>query len=305
MHLSIYLPLLLSTAFGQLAPTLARRLPPAAGTWLLSAGGLLTAAASTASLALLAFTLVGQSPRLADRAHWSDATLRHDNPVPTALAITALIALTAIAARVVITGARRARTLHSTYRLAAALHTPAGDLAVLDDPEPQAYAVPGRPGRIVVSTGLLRRLGADQRRALLVHERTHLSGRHHWHATAALVAAAANPLLHRLPTAVGLACERWADERAAAACQRTTVADALLRAATTALPTSTAALAAAATDLASRIGALRAPAPRMRWGRIALLVGLLVATAATLAEATHDTERLFELAQATYRAGHR
>ena len=71
------------------------------------------------------------------------------------------------------------------------------------------------------------------------------------------------------------------------------------------MPASAAVLAAAATDIATRIGALRAPAVRPTWWRIALLIGLLAATAATLAEAMHDTERLFELAQATYRGGRR
>ncbi len=67
------------------------------------------------------------------------------------------------------------------------------------------------------------------------------------------------------------------------------------------MPPSAAVLAAAVTDLADRIYALRAP-PRLTWWRLALLIGLLAATAATLTEALHDTERLFELAQATYRA---
>jgi Zn-dependent protease with chaperone function len=305
MHLSVYLPLLLTATFGQMAPTLARRLPPVAGTWLLSTGGLLAAAGSAAALALLGFTLVGQTPLLAARGHWSDQTLRHHDPIPAPVAATALAVLVVLAVRFSLAGARRVTALREAHRLAAALPAPAGDLAVLDDPDPQAYAVPGHPGRIVVSTGLLRRLDATQRRALLAHERAHLAGRHHLHHTAAHLAAA-NPLLHRLPAAVTLSCERWADETAAATCRRDTVADALTRAATSRpMPASAVVLAAAVTDLADRIGALRTPAVRLTWWRIALLIGLLAATAATLAEAMHDTERLFELAQATYRGGQR
>ena len=130
----------------------------------------------------------------------------------------------------------------------------------------------GRPGRIVVSTGLLRRPDASERRALLAHERAHLAGGHDVHNTAAHLAAAASPLLGRLAAAVALACERRADETAAA-CRRSTIAEAL--------------------------------APRLRWWRVALLIRLLAATAATLAEAMHDTERLFELAQVTYGGGQR
>ena len=131
----------------------------------------------------------------------------------------------------------------------------------------------GRPGRIVVSTGLLRRPDASERRALLAHERAHLAGGHDVHNTAAHLAAAASPLLGRLAAAVALACERRADETAAATCRRSTIAEAL--------------------------------APRLRWWRVALLIRLLAATAATLAEAMHDTERLFELAQVTYGGGQR
>lgn len=45
---------------------------------------------------------------------------------------------------------------------------------VLDDPVPDAYALDGLLGRIVVSTAMLRALVADERRALLAHESAHL-----------------------------------------------------------------------------------------------------------------------------------
>jgi hypothetical protein len=92
-----------------------------------------------------------------------------------------------------------------------------------------------------------------------------------------------------------------------AACRRDTVANALTRAATGTHNRSAPALvlAAAAADITRRVGALRRPAPRLiRW-RVALLLGLLAATALAVAEAAHDTERLFEFAQTAYRLGHR
>ena len=306
MHLSVYLPLLFSAVFGFTAPVLARRLPPAAGTWLLSVGGLLAAAGSAASLALLGLTLVGQIPLLAARGHWSDSTLRHADPVAAPIAAAATVVLLLLAVRFVAAGLRRLTALRDAYRLAAALLPSSAELAVIDHPGQQAYAVPGRPGRIVVSTGLLRGLNAGERRAVLAHERAHLNHRHHLHHTIAHLAAAANPLLHRLPAAVALATERWADENAAATCRRETVADALTHAATGGglLSAPAVVLAAGATGVAARITALNAPAPRMTVWRVALLVGLLVATAAALLEAAHDTERLFELAQSAYRTGY-
>jgi Zn-dependent protease with chaperone function len=306
MHLSVYLPLLFSAVFGFAAPVLARRLPPAAGTWLLSVGGLLAAAGSAASLALLGFTLVGQVPLLAAHGHWSDTTLRHADPVAVPIAATATAVLLLLTLRFVAAGRRRLTGLRDAFRLAAALPASGGELAVIDHPGQQAYAVPGRPGRIVVSTGLLRVLNAGERRAVLAHERAHLAHRHHLHHAVAHLAAAANPLLRRLRDAVALSTERWADEDAAATCRRDTVADALSHAARGGgiLSAPAVVLAAAATGVAARITALQAPPPRLTVWRVALLVGLLVATAAAVVEAAHDTERLFELAQYAYRTGH-
>ncbi len=308
MHLSVYLPVLFSGLFGVVAPVLARRLPPAVGTWLLSVGGMLAAAGSAASLALLGFTLVGQSPLLAARGHWSDTALRHADPVAAPVAVVALIVLAVLTVRFAAAGVRRLTALRDAYRLAASLPASGGELAVIEHPGPRAHAVPGRPGRIVVSTGLLRGLDAGQRRAVLAHERAHLTHRHHLHHTVAHLAAAANPLLRGLPSAVALSTERWADESAAVTCRRDTVAAALTHAAlggARLLAVPSVVLAAAATEIATRVQALRAPAPRLTLWRVALLVALLLATAATVLEAARETERLFELAQYAYRTAHR
>ncbi len=308
MHLSVYLPVLFSGLFGVVAPVLARRLPPAVGTWLLSVGGMLAAAGSAASLALLGFTLVGQSPLLAARGHWSDTALRHADPVAAPVAVVALIVLAVLTVRFAAAGVRRLTALRDAYRLAASLPASCGELAVIEHPGPRAHAVPGRPGRIVVSTGLLRGLDAGQRRAVLAHERAHLTHRHHLHHTVAHLAAAANPLLRGLPTAVALSTERWADESAAVTCRRDTVAAALTHAAlggARLLGVPSVVLAAAATEIVARVQALRAPAPRLTLWRVALLVALLLATAATVLEAARETERLFELAQYAYRTAHR
>jgi len=303
MHFAVYLPFVFSGLFGASAPLLARRLPPEIATWLLGGGALLAAAGSWAALALLGFTFVGQNQVLADQGHWSDSALRQADPVATPVAVLALVVLAVLLARVVVAVARRVSALHDAYRLAATL-TAAGELVVIDDPDLHAFAVPGRPGRIVVSRALLQSLDAGQRRAVLAHERTHLIHHHHWHHTLARLAAAANPLLARVPAAVALSTERWADEFAAAASTRDVVAEALVHAAKrtgTIMRAPTVVLAAATTELANRVEALRRPAPRMTLWRVALLVGLVAATAATVLEAAHDTERMLDLAQAAYR----
>ncbi len=299
---SVYLPLLLSAVFGVVAPVLARRSPPRVSTWLLSAGGLLAAVGSSASLALLAFPFVAQAPVLAARGRWSDSVLRHQDPVAAPVAVVATFAVVLLAARFLTSAARRMSAVRDAYRLASSLPEAGAELAVLDIVEAQAFAVPGRPGRIVVSTGLLRSLDSAQRRALLAHERAHLNHRHHIHQSVANLAASANPLLRRLPAAVELSCERWADEDAASVCRRDIVADTLTRAATgNRFARSGVVLAAAVADVAARVDALRGPAPRLAVWRVAVLIGLLAAITAAVAEAMHDTERLFELAQSAYR----
>lgn len=303
----VYLPLLFAALFGQLAPTLARRMPPRVATWLLSVGGLVAAAGSSASLALLAFAFVAQSPILTARGHWSDAVLRHRDPLSVPVGAVASAAVIVLACLVVRTALRRCAAVLDAHRLARALPHAGTELVVLHTSQPHAFAVPGRPGRIVVSSGLLRALDASQRRALLAHERAHLDHHHHVHHTLAHLAAAMNPMLARLPGAVDRSCERWADEDAAAITPRSTVADALARAAVRARRAGDPAvlLAAAQTAVAERIGALHAPAPRLALWRVTVLSGLLIATAAAVAVAMHDTERLFELAQSAYRTGHR
>jgi Zn-dependent protease with chaperone function len=112
------------------------------------------------------------------------------------------------------TGHRLLRALRAAHRQAALL--PAGTSpAVLPDPRVQAFALPGRPGRVVLTQGLVEALADDQARAVLAHEHAHLTGRHHRLLAWTRVAAAAQPLLGALPAAVAHDVERWADECAA------------------------------------------------------------------------------------------
>ncbi len=70
-----------------------------------------------------------------------------------------------------------------------------GQLVVVDDTVPDAYALPGLPGRVVVSTGMLDALNDADRKAMLAHERAHLACHHYAFVAAAHLAAACNPLL--------------------------------------------------------------------------------------------------------------
>ena len=89
-------------------------------------------------------------------------------------------------------------------------------MVVTDDEAADAYTLPGWPCRIVVTAGIMRALTAAERQVLLAHEQTHAAWFHYLFTSTARVAAAANPLLRPVATAVAYTVERWADERAAA-----------------------------------------------------------------------------------------
>lgn len=303
----LVLPVLLSALFGTCAPAVCRQLPPAIATWLLSGGAVVAAAACCVSLGLFALVCLGQLPAVGEQGRWSIVALRETVHLPGWAAAPACLAVTVVGARLVRAVRDRVRAVRGSYRMAARLSAGDDELVVLGSSARHAFAVPGRPARIVVTSGLLRTLDAVQRRALLSHERAHLDHRHHWHQSAVALAAAVNPLLWRLPAATGRTCERWADEAAATRCPREAIAAALTRAALgragQAVPAVV--LPAAAADLVARISALEAPAPRVDRRRGLLLVAgavLLVATAVAVAVATHDVERVFEHAQNLYRA---
>ncbi|KUJ58405.1 hypothetical protein ADL25_03515 [Streptomyces sp. NRRL F-5122] len=89
-------------------------------------------------------------------------------------------------------------------------------MAVLDNDTPLTFALPGRPGRIVVSEGMLKCLRDEERHALLTHERAHLRAKHHVFKTIWRLTSAVNPLLRPLAHTGAFVLERWADEEAAA-----------------------------------------------------------------------------------------
>ncbi|MER6300989.1 M56 family metallopeptidase [Kitasatospora sp. NPDC001539] len=202
--------------------------------------------------------------------------------------------------------------------LTALLHGP-GDhpLTVLDDESADAFALPGRlrrpgrpaePGRIVVTSGMLRALDGPERAALLAHERAHLAARHHVFLALAEHAAAVHPALRPLRAPLGYHLERWADEVAAARVgDRTVTARAVGRAALAAnrspWPTRPRLVAAAhAGPVPRRVAALLRPGPatahgtRSRAVALALAACLALTTGAAL-EATADLHHTVEAAQ--------
>lgn len=301
MTVDVYVPLVMSVVFGLLAPALCRRLPPARATWLLTLGSLTLAGTTAVALGLLALTLLGQVPDIAAIGHWTVAALRRHDPVHRSVALAALIAIPVLAALVVRAAVRRLAAIADAYRTCRRLPDQGTSLVVLPDQDITAYAVPGRPGRIVVSRGLLAALAPAHRRVVLAHEQAHLDRHHYRHLAVVSIAAALNPALCRLPAAAVYATERWADEVAARASGDRAVAAAalartrLLGGGRSIRPSWS--LAAAASQVTARVQALLADPPRSRPLLTVVALAIIVLAGVGAVDAIRDAHSLFELAQ--------
>jgi hypothetical protein len=167
-----------------------------------------------------------------------------------------------------------------------------------------SYALPGTPGRpsrVLVSSGLLSALDDEELALALAHERSHLANHHARFQWAGRSAVAASPILRPVAEQLDLALERWADEDAAAGGDRAAMASALAKAALASagrngrppkgMPLSL--LAMHTNGVHHRIDALLDEQPVEGW--VAWLsTCAALAAAGCLAWAMHDTERFFE-----------
>lgn len=302
MRLAVYLPIVLALLAMPGARLLSRRCEPRLATWLLTLSALVLATASTISLTLLAITGLLRVPRLAALGKWSLGLAERRDPVELSIAALAgvLLALTALAAVRALWD--RCRSLAHAVVDASCL-TATDGLVIVDDPVPEAFALPGLPGRIVVSTGMLAALDTGERDILLAHERAHLARHHYAFVALAQLCAAANPLLRPLAGAVAYTVERWADEHAATvAGDRRRVARAVGKAALAAYGNGTHARGAttlnmhgvpgSAGPVPRRVAALLAP-PLLARVLPALATMTILGTAAcATAEAVHDLHAL-------------
>ncbi|MGA8117496.1 MAG: M56 family metallopeptidase [Actinocatenispora sp.] len=212
MRISVYLPLVLSLL--AVVPTggLLRRADPRAATWLLSVIAVVLASCSTAALATLAMVGAAHVPVAAELGQWSVPALGRADPTSWPVRLLAAVALAGVLLTAGATTWRYVRARQLTRRHRRGLRD---QVTVVLDPTPDAYALPGRPGRIVVSSGMYSALNDTDRVALIAHEQAHLRHRHHLFAGLVHFAVALNPFLRPLATAVTYSLERWADEEAA------------------------------------------------------------------------------------------
>jgi Zn-dependent protease with chaperone function len=304
MHVAMVLPFAISMLFAVGARRLAAALPPATGVRLLTLAGVITAAAVGFVLSVVAFTFIAQDAEIAAAGHWSVPILRAVDPMPPLLGGGAAVLISGLALAALVRTARAVQDLVAAALACRRLGSGVHGLVVVNDDHPDAYALPGVTGRVVVSTAMLRALPVAERRALLAHESSHLRHRHHLYVLAADIAAAANPLLRPAAHAVRAGIERWADEDAAVAvADRRLVARTLARAArATSSPARrpVTALGMDSDDLVGRARALLLPAPTARRSLALAVLTLIAVTTVTVPIVARSTEVRFERAQATW-----
>ncbi|MEV4348567.1 M48 family metalloprotease [Actinoplanes sp. NPDC049596] len=270
---------------------LADRLAPAAAARAVAWSALAVAAASTFNLVLFALHAVAEIPVVGGLLGWSTRVVYEDTervPFVPWLSI-ALLAYAVVAL---------AWRLRRHRRVLAAIPAGGAGLLMVDDEEARAFAVPGQPGRVVVTTGMREALTERQFEALLAHENAHLTERHHRLARAADLAVAAHPALWWVGRHVDYLIERAADERAAAELgSRTLVARAIGAAALAGTAPRTPAhlhAAAAGGVIPRRVARLLQPGaartPRILY---AVPIALALASIVWTGEATLDLVELF------------
>ncbi|WP_073946385.1 M56 family metallopeptidase [Streptomyces kebangsaanensis] len=288
MGLFVFLPLVLPLSAWPVARLAELHLHPRTATRLLTWVAAVMAGCSTLCLALLVVVGTAQLPGNPLPDGWAGPEVRAAVPRDGVAGRAAIPALGLVAAACGRTLWRHGRVTRRARRALTGLR--GAPVAVLPDATPYAYALPGTPGRIVVTTALLGGLAPAERRALFAHERAHLAARHHRHLLAVHLAARANPFLRPLRSAVVYTAERWADEEAARAVgDRRVVARAIGKAAllSSAAPTPTLAALAATGPVPRRVAALLAPAPAgRRWPPVFTAVGAAVWGAAAGAVAS-------------------
>ncbi|MGW6278536.1 M56 family metallopeptidase [Kribbella sp. NPDC055071] len=283
MTVWVYLPFLLSLLLPWAATWTARLVQPAVATGVVVVATVVTTSAYVCSLTVLSLTLFDDLPPLSALDHRPGLGL--PEPVPDWLAVIAVVVL-------LVGGTRLVHRLAGRQRVVRELRaggTPRGGLAVADLPEPFAIAVPGRPGHVLVTSGMLRLLTGPERKVMLAHERSHLNRGHHRLVGAVDCAAAMNPLLSRLVDLTAYLVERAADEDAAEQVgDREVVARAVARASlATAGATPARGLGFHGTHAMERVSAIAEPRGDTHWrgliGVSALSCGqLLVATVAVV-----------------------
>ncbi|MCW2545946.1 MAG: peptidase Ste24p [Mycobacterium sp.] len=300
MNISIYLALAAAIVLSRVAVPMTRRLAPKPAAWMLAASAVTAGMIWVVGLGCLAVATLGRLGAFDRLGHWSPSVLRAHTPVPLAAGIISVALLVFAAASLGGALLRLTRGLRELRKLRASVSGDrCGDLTIVHAPEPEAVAVPGWPGSIVVTSGMLQVLDPAERAVLLAHERSHLRSAHWAFRLATRFGTALLPTVKPTIASCDRSLERWADEAAAAEVgDRHLAARSVAKAAlaSTDYRRSSLSLAFAEGAIGERVQALLAPRRTSNWRPTLLLALLATIGAAALLEAGRELDSLFDLA---------
>lgn len=207
MKFALVAPALVAVAGVVAACLLPRLLTPRRATQVLTASILFVTLAVMAALVQLALAGVAELPGIADALGWCRALYHGEHGASPLLGVAAGATVVAVATGM----GRRWRRIRSD----AAVFAGVDGIELVHADGPVAFAVPGRPGGVVVGTALMQQLDWQGRSAVLAHENAHLDHRHHLYTRITEVCSAGLPFLRPLASEVHYLTERWADEVAA------------------------------------------------------------------------------------------
>lgn len=273
MEPSLFLPLALAGTLAVTATAIHRCLRPHVATRLLVTAIVLVAVAAVPSMLVVAASFLAHVPIMGTGIAWCTQMLGIHAEVPTWLGVAATAAVAWgiwHVARVL-----RCRRRVAGDHLGSRNRSESVDVIVdvVNDAAPIACTLPGRDGRIVISTGLLELLRPEQLDVVLAHERAHATHRHDRVLLVSELATALVPPLRWLSARALFSVERWADEAAVRACggDRRLVAETLARVALhTAQPAGVLGIATTRPRLgvAARVEALIRPTARTAGRRV-------------------------------------
>jgi len=165
MHHAVAVALGVAAGSAAASFLISRRVRPEAAARAITMLAVLCATSTLWSLLLVAMANIVQLHGIAERLSWcSNLAVEHRGR------LTPIGALAVIAVAAIVYSAVRVRSQQRRLRAPSGR----GELTIVPSAVPTAFALPGRPGQIVVSSGMLRSLEPDECRVLLAHERAHL-----------------------------------------------------------------------------------------------------------------------------------
>ena len=206
MLLSRFGPIIATVLAGVLVTAGHRQLPPRLAARMAVAILVAITLAAVPSLWLLSLGFLAHVPLVGSRLQWCAMVLGLHHEVPAIAGVPALL----------VSGvgiARGVRVLRLHRRVVC--HEPAA-IEVVDGTDAYAVTIPGRGGRIIMSTALFELLDPAERAVVLAHEQAHARFRHDRYLLIARLTGALVPGTRRMSDRLHFIIERWADEASAA-----------------------------------------------------------------------------------------